>query len=192
MAKYKVDKKKFDEKMLEEQLRNVELQKKYLQDEPLKRSEVDEYNKLQANGWIKNTLISLGVTFATAIAVVVFILLGNMLFTNGRTGNVGKASLDSSIVYYSFMESDEYPEDPEGTDPTVIYVTYQVPHQWTADDKGTDDTSDDTVHTLLLNKTHDVYIDYRLEWRASSKEWVVGKDPVTRSIGSFTQSDQIG
>ena len=192
MARYKVDKKKFDEKLLEEQLRSVELQKKYLQDEPLKRSEVDEYNKLQANSWIKNTLISLGVIFATAIAVIVFVLLGNMLFTNGRTGNVGKANLDSSIVYYSFMDSKEYPEDPEGTDPTVIYVTYKVPYQWTSDDKGTDETSDDTVHTLLLNKTHDVYIDYRLEWRASSNEWVVGKDPLTRSIGSFTQSDQIG
>ena len=95
---YKVDKKKFDEKLLEEQLRSVELQKKYLKDEPLKRSEVDEYNKLQANGWIKNTLISLGVTFATAIAVVVFVLLGNMLFTNGRTGNVGAYNLNSSDI----------------------------------------------------------------------------------------------
>ena len=45
----KLIKKKFDEKLLEEQLRSVELQKKYLKDEPLKRSEVDEYNKLQ--GW---------------------------------------------------------------------------------------------------------------------------------------------
>lgn len=191
MAKYKVDKKKFDEKLLEEQLRGVELQKKYLQDEPLKRSEVDEYNKLQANGWIKNTLISLGVTFATAIAAIVFILLGNMLITNGRSGNVGKTNLDSSIVYYSFMESDVYPEAPIGTEPTVIYVDYKVPYQWT-DNKGTPETSDDTVHTLLLNKTHDVYIDYRLEWRASSNEWVVGKDSVTHSIGSFTQSDQKG
>ena len=190
MARYKVDKKKFDEKLLEEQLRSVELQKKYLQDEPLKRSEVDEYNKLQANGWIKNTLISLGVIFATAIAVIVFVLLGNMLFTNGRTGNVGKTNLDSSIVYYSFMDNVKLPEAP--TESTVIYETYKVPYQWTSDDKGTDETSDDTVHTLLLNKTHDVYIDYRLEWRASSNEWVVGKDPVTRSIGSFTQSDQIG
>jgi len=50
MARYKVDKKLFDQRILDEQLKQVELQSKYLKDEPLRRSEVDEYNKLKANG----------------------------------------------------------------------------------------------------------------------------------------------
>lgn len=190
MARYKVDKKKFDEKLLEEQLRSVELQKKYLKDEPLKRSEVDEYNKLQANGWVKNTLISLGVTFATAIAVVVFVLLGNMLFTNGRTGNVGAYDLNSSEIVAQVKRDlgDELFKQPtmlgevkidkatglpvydENGLPIyeVLIVTtidpkpiiYRVPFK----------TSDpgDPEHVskqLLMNPNHEVYVVFFVEWR---------------------------
>ena len=197
MAKYKVDKKLFEQKILEEQLKQVELQSKYLKDEPLKRSEVDEYNKLQASGWVRNTLITLGVTFSTAIAVIIFILLGNMLITNGRSGNVGKVNLDSNEVYSSFLDS-EFNLEPSQTPNAVVYVTYKVPYKW---DKGTLDLSDDI--TFLLSQRDDVYVDYRLEWRQTGfdvnnapivgmGEWIVGRDPSTNSIGSFTQSDTLG
>jgi hypothetical protein len=128
MAKYKVDKKLFDEKILEEQLRQVNLQSKYLKDEPLKRSEVDEYNKLKAGGWVRNTLITFGVIFATAIAFIIFVLLGNMLITNGRTGTVGRQNIDSRLVYSSFEDSSIFPVAPNTTNATT-YVTYKVPYQ---------------------------------------------------------------
>lgn len=189
MARYKVDKKKFDEKLLEEQLRSVELQKKYLKDEPLRRSEVDEYNRLQANSWIKNTLISLGVTFATAIAVVVFVLLGNMLFTNGRTGNVGAYNLDSSEIVAQVKRDlgDELFKQPtmlgevkvdenglpiydENGLPIyeVLIVTtieprpiiYKVPFK-TSDPNDPEHVS----KQLLMNENHEVYVVFFIEWR---------------------------
>lgn len=183
MARYKVDKKKFDEKLLEEQLRSIELQKKYLQDEPLKRSEVDEYNKLQANGWIKNTLISLGVTFATAIAVVVFILLGNMLFTNGRTGNVGAYNLNSSDIVAqakrdlavelseppTFIKFDEVTGLPIYADGVFTVkniirkpIIYEVPFK-TSDGK-----------QLLMDQNDEVYLIFYVEWiqKSGGGEWV--------------------
>lgn len=190
MARYKVDKKKFDEKLLEEQLRSVELQKKYLKDEPLKRSEVDEYNKLQANGWIKNTLISLGVTFATAIAVVVFVLLGNMLFTNGRTGNVGAFNLNSSDIVAQVKRDlgDELFKQPTMLgDYKVDEVTglpiydenglpiYEVLVVTTIDPKPiiykvpfkTSDPGDPNhvSKQLLMNQNHEVYVVFFIEWR---------------------------
>ena len=183
MARYKVDKKKFDEKLLEEQLRNVELQKKYLQDEPLKRSEVDEYNKLQANSWIKNTLISLGVIFSTAIAVVVFVLLGNMLFTNGKTGNVGAFNLNSSDVVAQAKRdrADELFKQPTFTideetglpiyDDGVLtgtnnipykHIVYEVPFE-TSDGK-----------QLLMDRNHEVYVVFTVKWtqRPNGGEWI--------------------
>ena len=190
MAKYKVDKKKFDEKLLEEQLRGVELQKKYLQDEPLKRSEVDEYNKLQANGWIKNTLISLGVTFATSIAIVVFVLLGNMLFTNGRTGNVGAHDLNSSDIVAQVKRDlgDELFKQPtmlgevkvDAATGLPIYdenglPIYEVLIVTTIDPKPiiyrvpfkTSDASDPNhvSKQLLMNENHEVYVVFFIEWR---------------------------
>lgn len=147
MAKYVVDKKLFDQRLLEEQLRQVDLQSKYLKDEPLMRSEVDEYNKLRSSGWVKNTLITLGVLSATAIAFVVFILLGNMLLTNGRTGDVGKFSLNSSDVYTEFVNDDTIYPTPSLEVNHTETVDYKVPSKF------------------LLDPTHDVYITYRLEWR---------------------------
>lgn len=193
MARYKVDKKKFDEKLLEEQLRSIELQKKYLKDEPLKRSEVDEYNKLQANSWIKNTLISLGVTFATAIAIVVFVLLGNMLFTNGRTGNVGAFNLSSSDVVAQVkrdlgaelkkqptiekLKVDEnglpiYDENGLPIYEDLIVTTiepkpiiYRVPFETSAKLADGEPDPNHVSKQLLMDENHEVYVVFFVEWR---------------------------
>jgi hypothetical protein len=175
MAKYKVDKKLFDERILQEQLKQVELQSKYLKDEPLKRSEVDEYNKLVANGWIKNTLISLGVIFATAVAFVVFILLGNMLMTNGRTGNIKDYNLNSAAIYEAFVQSDYIPEDPAAppTERLIMNVDYKIPGDLLAQAGGREQDI--------------VYISYRLVWDSGVGDWIVGRDD-DGTIGYLTQS----
>jgi len=187
MAKYKVDKKLFEQKILEEQLKQIELQGKYLKDEPLKRSEVDEYNKLQASGWVRNTLITLGVIFSTAVAMVVFVLLGNMLMTNGRTGEIGKYDLDSSDVYKSFIESEEDKkskgEEYFLTEPTpderlesgeiVRYKDYPVPGNLLAESGG--------------NEQDIVYITYRFVWDDRTSSWIVGRSD-SETIGHLTQT----
>jgi len=71
-------------------------------------------------------LISLGVVFSTAVAVVVFVLLGNMLMTNGRTGDVDVTSLSSNEIYSEFVDSDAYPDNSLYTS-EVKFVEYKVP-----------------------------------------------------------------
>lgn len=202
MARYKVDKKLFDQKQLEEQLLQIETKSKYLKDEPLRRSEVDEYNKLMANNWVKNTLISIGVIAATAVAIIIFVLLGNMLMTNGRTGDIGKESIDSSVLYQSFEESALYPEPALATSGSRV-VTYKVPYQWT-DDNGTVDTIDDVTYTFLLNSSDDVHVIYEFIWRATLEddgswvagngEWIVGTTRTSgvTTIGFLSLRDDIG
>jgi len=162
MPKYKVDKKMFEQRLLEEQLKQVELQTKYLKDEPLKRSEVDEYNKLKTGGWVRNTLITMGVVFATLIAFIIFVLLGNMLLTNGRSGNVGKYNINSIQLFEQFKVDGLLPQGtPEDNDNKhYLIITYEVPYQ-RIDDRGTPlDTSDDITYTFLNNPNDDVYVIY--------------------------------
>lgn len=199
MARFKVDKKLFDERVLQEQLKQIELQGKYLKDEPLKRSEVDEYNKLQANGWVKNILISLGVIFSTVVAIIIFVLLGNMLITNGRTGQVGKISLDSAAIYEEFKNSREvdpehsdYPENGK-IDGELKIIEHKVPN---------DTLINDTLISFGVKGIDRVTITYRLKWiqkydsvtwlpviinGENQGYWEVGRDPVTKTIGFLTQ-----
>jgi len=58
--------------------------------------------------------------FSTVVAFIVFALLGNMLITNGRTGDVEKENIDSAVAYIGFEDSEQYPLDP------VINYTYIV------------------------------------------------------------------
>lgn len=177
MAKYKVDKKEFERRQLEEQLKQIEMQSKYLKDEPLRRSEVDEYNKLKANDWVKNTLISIGVLSATAVAIVIFVLLGNMLVTKGRTGNVGRHDISGSALYESFKEDASFPSVSLTKEAGDKVVTYKVPKSY-IDDKGTVDTSDDVRYDFLKDSSHDVKVTYVLKWSATLEEdgtWISGK-----------------
>jgi hypothetical protein len=176
--KYKVDRKLFDQRILEEQLRQVELQSKYLKDEPLKRSEVDDYNKLKANGWVKNTLVSLGVLFATGVAFIIFILLGNMLITNGRSGNVGKYDIDSSALFEEFKKDGGLPTGTPADNDNKHYliITYEVPNREWIDDKNTSDISDDESIPFLTDPNHDVYVIYEFSWNAQTEKWSEKKD----------------
>lgn len=113
MARYRVDKKAFEQKQLDDQLKQIQLQEKFLKDEPLKRSEVDKYTKLKVNSGIKNVLVSFGTIFATLIALIIFILLGALLFTKGRTGVLEGRNLDSREIYNKFIEGKEDPTDAD-------------------------------------------------------------------------------
>lgn len=121
MARYKVDKKLFEEKQLQDKLKQIELQGKYLRDEPLKRSEVDYYNKLQAASWAKSTLVSFGMLFVTLITFIILILLGNLLFTQGKSGVVDGFNIDSEQAWLAFQKSEQFPEAPLSAGVTDIF-----------------------------------------------------------------------
>lgn len=176
MAKYRVDKKAFEQKQLDEQLRQIQLQEKFLKDEPLKRSEVDKYTKLKVNSGIKNVLVSFGTIFATLIALIIFILLGALLFTRGRTGVLEGHNLDSGAIYQEFLKSIDPPTDADRGSRRVV-----------------DYALDSEVHGVEMNDTVIViYNLYAEEFRNTNAElklrWKV--DRINGSYGTLLVGDQ--